>query len=298
MDGIVNVLKPVGMTSTDVVYWLKRKLKVNKAGHIGTLDPGAAGVLPICIGKAARLAEYHTMQTKAYRAEIKFGITTDTEDSFGRILTQTKTEISRKDFLQVTSNFLGDICQIPPMYSSVRIQGKHLYDYARKGLEVDRPERQVSIDKLDLVEWYDEEYPRAIFDVTCSKGTYIRTLCTDIGQAMGCGAHMSFLVRTCSGVFGIEESRTFSEIELMLAEGSRDFLYPLDFGLALPKAEIPDHRVQAFKNGLPSSGLVPEEDWGEEKPLQVIARDAGSGEMIFCGIGIWKEDSLFPYKVL
>lgn len=298
MDGIVNVLKPVGMNSTDVVYWLKRRLNAKKAGHIGTLDPGAAGVLPICIGKASKLAEYHTAQTKAYRAEIKFGITTDTEDGFGKILTQEKTNVSKDDFLKIVPGFLGDIDQIPPMYSSVRIKGKHLYDYARKGLEVERPNRRVYIYELKLIEWYDEDYPRALIDINCSKGTYIRTLCTDIGQELGCGAHMSFLLRTCSGAFNIEESWTFSEIDQMMENDKLDFLHPLEFGLDLPKVEIPEYRIQAFKNGLSTAGLIADKDWTEEKPLQVITRDPATDKTILLGIGTWKDNSLFPYKVL
>lgn len=293
MDGIINVLKPVGMTSTDVVRWLLRKTEAGKAGHIGTLDPGAAGVLPICLGKATRLAEYHSDQGKSYRAEITLGITTDTQDAFGQELSRIVPIVSREQFANTLENFLGVIEQEPPMYSAVRKNGRHLYEYARQGIDVAREKRQVEIKRLDLVEWHEEKFPRVLFDVECSKGTYIRTLCHDIGVALGCGAHMSFLLRLGAGKFTLNSAYTLEEIDQALAGGDEHMLLAPEWGLTLPKASIPAYRLAAFRNGLSTGGdLVDAEVYGEQLPVQVFC--AGR----FIGIGNWENGCLCPNKVM
>jgi len=292
LDGITNVLKPVGMTSKEVVQWLRRKTNASKAGHVGTLDPGAAGVLPVCLGKATRLAEYYTGQSKAYRAEITFGISTDTLDAFGRETSRVIPRITRSDFLKVLPAFLGSIEQIPPMYSAVRKNGRHLYELARQGLEIARETRTVTIDKIDLIEWYEDVYPRALLDIECSKGTYIRTLCQDIGDALGCGAHMSFLLRLRTGSFLLENAYTLEEIEQCLQKNDLNFLLSPAWGLSLPQVNIPSYRLAAFKNGLVTDNL----------PIQEIIDD-GCSVQVFCeeqfiGIAIWNKGSLVPKKVL
>jgi tRNA pseudouridine55 synthase len=293
LDGIINVLKPVGMTSTDVVRWLLRKTKAGKAGHIGTLDPGAAGVLPICLGKATRLAEYHSDQGKSYRAEITLGITTDTQDAFGQELSRIVPRVSREQFANTLENFLGVIEQEPPMYSAVRKNGRHLYEYARQGIDVAREKRQVEIKRLDLVEWHEETFPRVLFDVECSKGTYIRTLCHDIGAALGCGAHMSFLLRLSAGKFMLDATYTLEEIDQALADGDEHMLLAPEWGLTLPKASIPAYRLAAFRNGLSTGGdLVDAEVYGEQLPVQVFC------EGHFIGIGDWENGCLCPNKVM
>lgn len=293
MNGIINVLKPVGMTSTDIVRWVLKKTQAEKAGHIGTLDPGAAGVLPICVGKATRLAEYHSNQGKYYRAEITLGITTDTQDAFGKEINKVTPNVAQEDFLRVLDNFLGEIEQVPPMYSAIRRNGKHLYEYARQGLEVDRVKRLVTIHKLEMIEWQDGIFPKALIDVECSKGTYIRTLCQDIGEELGCGAHMSFLLRLRAGSFTLDASHTLEEIDQYLAANDQRFVLDMEWGLELPEVRIPQSRLQAFKNGLSTgSSIIQGERPEDDLPVKVLC------EGQFIGIGIWNEDCLCPSKVL
>lgn len=213
MDGILNLLKPPGMTSHDVVAVVRRTLSIKKVGHTGTLDPGVAGVLPICVGRATRLAEYIAGEDKAYRAEITFGVTTDTQDSFGTVTGERDaSHLTRGDLAYALTRFQGEIAQQPPMYSAVKVQGKRLYELAREGQEVERTARPVTIHKLGLLDFRLGVHPVAFVDVVCSKGTYIRTLAADIGEALGVGAHMSYLVRTRSGRFRLEEAFTLEEL--------------------------------------------------------------------------------------
>ena len=320
MEGIINVLKPPGMTSSDVVVWMRRVLKTKKIGHTGTLDPGVAGVLPLCVGKGTRLAEYITEQGKAYLAEVTFGVTTDTQDAFGKEVHQTKPDLKQSDLERVIPNFLGKLSQTPPMYSAVRKEGKHLYEYARQGLSIERTPREVFIYNLKLVKWYEGEFPRAILDIECSKGTYIRTISHDLGQALGCGAHMSNLLRVRSGPFKIQESWTLEEIEEAVRESNYAFLLPLTAGIDLPRVNLSAARANAFRHGLPTDSLfVDRGSWFEDPRLSFKDRSAQSetksgvrtsniedrtsnyvqviedGELI--GIGVWRGEGLFPHKV-
>ncbi len=294
MDGVINVLKPSGMTSSDVVVRLRRILKTKKIGHTGTLDPEVTGVLPICVGKATRIAEYLTDQGKSYRAEITFGIATDTQDSSGQALQIKKVALNPEDFTRIMPQFLGTIQQVPPMYSAVRHQGKHLYELARQGVVVERDAREIRIDRLELLEWHSNEFPKAIFEVDCSKGTYVRTLCHDIGLALGCGAHMSGLVRTRSGPFELTDSRPLSEIEEKTLLEDYSFLIPVFQVLDLPRVRLNSGRAQAFCKGLSTSANQVEEtaNYEEGESVQVFSEDN------FLGIGIWREQSLCPHKVL
>ncbi len=321
MEGIINVLKPPGMTSSDVVVRMRRVLKTKKIGHTGTLDPGAAGVLPLCVGKATRLAEYITEQGKAYLAEVSFGVTTDTQDAFGKKIYETRPNLKQSDLERVLPKFLGEISQAPPMYSAVRKEGKRLYEYARQGLSVERKSRKVFIYSLKVVKWYEEEFPRAILYIECSKGTYIRTISHDLGQVLGCGAHMSFLLRVCSGKFKIRESWTLEEIEEAVNKSNYVFLLPLTAGIDLQRVFLSAARANAFRHGLPTdAGFVDRGLWLEDPSLLCKDRSAQSetissvrttnieprttsyvqvieeGKLI--GIGIWREEGLFPYKVL
>lgn len=292
MDGIINVLKPPGMTSSDVVVWMRKILKTKKIGHTGTLDPGVAGVLPLCIGKGTRIAEYLTEQGKAYRAEVTFGITTDTQDSYGNVIRVSSPSCSQSDLERVLSSFIGTISQIPPMYSAVRKEGKHLYEYARQGIAIERTSREVAIYQLKLEEWFAEEFPRAVLDIECSKGTYIRTLCHDLGEALGFGAHMSYLLRVRSGPFKIQQSWTLEEIEESVRKSVYSFLLPLSEGIELPRVVLSAARAKAFKHGLPTRReLINASFEGHEPHVQVIE----DGELI--GIGVWREQGLFPHKV-
>lgn len=294
MDGIINVLKPVGMTSTDVVRRIKRLTNTAKVGHIGTLDPGAAGVLPVCLGKATRLVEYHTNQQKIYRAEITLGIETDTQDAYGQVIQRLRpAALTEEQFKAMLNHFMGQVEQIPPMYSAVRKNGRRLYELARQGIEVEREKRIVEITRLQMIEWSQEDYPRALFDIECSKGTYIRTLCHDIGRSLGCGAHMSFLLRLKAGSFKIDESYTLEEITDALAKNDYSPILGIDWGLELPKVELPPVRLNAYKNGLSTDARIIQGEPAEDgQSVSVYCNDT------FMGIGIWRDGSLLPAKVI
>ncbi|WP_371381748.1 tRNA pseudouridine(55) synthase TruB [Sporomusa aerivorans] len=209
-SGVINVLKPPGMTSHDVVAFIRRLYGIKRVGHAGTLDPAAAGVLPIFLGSATRLVEYLADADKSYRAELTFGFATDTGDDTGNILaTSPCSKPESAQIKGVLASFVGDSEQIPPMYSAVKIGGKKLYELARSGQVVERKPRSIKIDAISLVAEYETGF---LFDVTCSKGTYIRTLCIDIGNKLSNLAVMSFLVRTRVGNFYLQHSLTLEEI--------------------------------------------------------------------------------------
>jgi len=217
MNGILNVLKPPGMTSFDVVAYLRGILKIKKIGHTGTLDPGAAGVLPVCTGKATKAIEYLSDKDKVYRAELLLGVSTDTQDSYGEVIIEQEVKASVEDIEKVIKSFEGDYSQLPPMYSAVKMNGKKLYELARSGIEVERTPRKVKIHFINILSIRGN---RVVFDVGCSKGTYIRTLCSDVGDKLGCGGHMGFLVRLKSGSFDIKNALTLEEIKETAEKGN------------------------------------------------------------------------------
>jgi len=220
MDGLFNVLKPPGMTSHDVVNHFRRLSGMKKVGHTGTLDPGAAGVLLICCGRATRLIEYLD-HDKSYRAEITFGASSTTGDSFGELQEREIPAGFSKELLEsVLPSFTGLISQVPPMTSAVRHQGKKLYELARQGKEVPRRPRTVTIHQLEMAGWGNGPGgPKAILDVRCSAGTYIRTLCQDIGDSLGCGAYMSFLLRTAASGYSLDSALTLEELAELALRG-------------------------------------------------------------------------------
>ena len=215
-NGVLIIRKEKGYTSNDVVQVLRGILKQKKIGHTGTLDPDAEGVLPVCLGHATKLAEMLTAQEKEYEAGIRLGITTDTQDMTGNVLQESSMQIGFEQLKAAADSFLGDYMQTPPMYSAVKIGGKKLYEIARKGREIDRPARKVTIYSLELA---DYDFPQARLNVSCSKGTYIRTLCHDIGQKLGCGACMSSLVRIRSGRFTLDQALTLNQVKAMKEAG-------------------------------------------------------------------------------
>ena len=216
MDGIINVYKEKGFTSHDVVAKLRGILRMNKIGHTGTLDPAAEGVLPVCLGKGTRLCDMLTDKTKTYRAVLLLGQETDTQDTTGAVQAEYPGHVTEEEVRKAIVSFLGDYMQIPPMYSALKVNGKKLYELARQGKEVERQARPVQI--LDIqIESID--LPRATFFVTCSKGTYIRTLCYDIGRKLGCGGCMESLLRTRVDRFELKDSLTLSQIEKLRDEG-------------------------------------------------------------------------------
>ena len=239
-DGIVNVLKPPGMTSHDVVNRIRRIYGTKKAGHSGTLDPDAAGVLPVFIGNATRLLEYAAAATKHYRAEGMFGIRTDTGDDSGNILeTKPVPAISATGFERVLQQFRGKILQVPPMYSALKVNGKKLYEYAREGIVIERSARPVEISRLDCIKLYP---PYFSLDIECSKGTYIRTLLEDIAASLGTCACMTFLLRTRAGDFSIKDSHTLDEI----ADSPDKALLPLETAVR-KTGRLYVNELQAFR---------------------------------------------------
>ncbi len=220
MDGILNINKPAGMTSHDVVDYVRRVLGMRKVGHTGTLDPQATGVLIILLGKATKLA--HSLQNtdKEYEGEMTIGITTDTQDAQGKILKSVdKPEVSLTHLRNTFKQFTGKLKQIPPMVSAISIGGKRLYKLARQGIEIPRSPRQIEIYKLEILKFEEDEHPRVSFKVVCSKGTYIRTLCADIGDTLGYGAYQSNLVRTSVGKFKLKDAITLKELKKMQEKG-------------------------------------------------------------------------------
>lgn len=256
MDGVLLLHKPAGMTSHDCVSRIRRLLHIKKVGHTGTLDPDVSGVLPICIGKATRIAEFLTGTTKTYEGEVTLGIATTTEDASGEVVETKKVDrtIHREEIERVFQQLTGDITQTPPMYSAVKVNGKKLYEYARAGIEVERPSRTVTIHELTLLderETFSGETILFRFRVTCSKGTYVRTLAVMIGERLGYPAHMSYLIRTASGPFSLEQCVTFEEIEKQMAFGDiKKLLLPIEKALFhLPKYQINDKLAEKVKNG-------------------------------------------------
>ena len=250
MNGIINIYKEPGFTSHDVVGKLRRILGQKRIGHTGTLDPAAEGVLPVCLGTATRICEFLTDQTKTYRAVLRLGVVTDTQDATGNILSRQKTEVSREQVQECLDSFQGVIRQVPPMYSARKVNGKRLYDLARKGMEVEREAREVTVWSIRALEW---DLPCVTLSVTCSKGTYIRTLCHDIGQSLGCGGCMDALLRTRVGSFELENAVTLSQVEKAVEDGTLEKLViPTDsVFIDLPELKIREDVWKRVQNGNP-----------------------------------------------
>lgn len=225
-NGIINIYKEKGFTSHDVVAKLRGILKQKKIGHTGTLDPDAEGVLPVCLGRGTKLCDMLTDKEKVYEAELLLGIETDTQDTSGVIINRTEVNVSENEVFEAIMSFLGTYDQIPPMYSALKVGGRKLYDLAREGQVIERKPRQVTIHDIDILEM---KLPFVKFKVHCSKGTYIRTLCHDVGEKLGCHGCMSSLVRTRVSYFDISQSITVSKAEEYMKEGRIDsFIVPVD----------------------------------------------------------------------
>lgn len=250
MDGIIIINKDKGLTSFDVVYKLRKMLKIKKVGHAGTLDPMAEGVLPIMLGKATKLLDILPNDDKAYIASFKLGIVTDTLDITGKILKENKSHISQKEVEQVLQKFQGKILQVPPMYSAIKKDGKRLYELARSGKEVKRDAREINIKNLELIS-FDENLQKGKFKVECSKGTYVRSLCDDIGKELDCGACMSELTRISACGFNLEESITLEKLqEIYNQENIAKKIIPMDnLFLSYLKINITQNQMKRFING-------------------------------------------------
>ena len=253
-QGILALNKPAGMTSHDCVAKIRRIFSTKKVGHTGTLDPEVTGVLPICIGRATKIAEYMSDYGKEYIGEVTLGFSTETEDAHGAKVSEKPVteDIPFQVIEDILKSMTGEIEQIPPMYSAVKVNGKKLYEYARQGISVERPKRKVTIHELELLnsdKTLTKEIPVFSFRVKCSKGTYVRTLAVEIGERLGLPAHMSNLIRTASGPFTIDECVTFEQLEsgdIPLDE----YLVPLEKGIAhFPKWTVSDEWLFKIKNG-------------------------------------------------
>ena len=250
MNGVINVYKEAGFTSHDVVAKLRGIVKQKKIGHTGTLDPDAEGVLPVCLGNATKLCGLLTEKEKTYRAVLLLGQTTDTQDTSGRVLTEAPVTATGEQVREAITSFLGDYDQVPPMYSALKVNGKKLYELAREGKEVERQARRVRI--LDM-EIHEIRLPEVTFTVTCSSGTYIRTLCQDIGEKLGCGGCMKSLLRTKVDRFELADSHKLSELETMMHEGRiEEVLLPVDdVFAACPAVRIRQESDRLIQNGNP-----------------------------------------------
>lgn len=248
MNGILLIDKPEGWTSHDVVAKLRGVLHERRAGHSGTLDPMATGLLVLFFGRATRAVEFAEADVKEYRAGIRFGITTDTQDITGRVLSEKKADFTAERLDEVLQRFRGDILQLPPMYSAIKVGGKKLYEIARRGGEVERKAREVHIFSLERESGADGEI---FLNVRCSKGTYIRTLCHDIGQALGCGACMSYLRRTRAGAFDVACSYSIEQVQRAADSGRADsLLLPVDTLFSdCGRLELSDKQEKCLRNG-------------------------------------------------
>ena len=301
MNGFLNILKPPGLTSHDVVRFMRVLFPGIKIGHGGTLDPGAAGVLPLLLGKATKFSSYLMDFSKTYRAELFLGLTTDTEDSSGKVVTQKKEPffLPEEEIKRVLASFQGEIRQVPPMFAAIKRKGRKLYEYAREGIVVQRPARNVRIHSLRLLDYFPPE--RVMIEVKCSKGTYIRTLCSQIGAALGCGGHMSFLLRKAVGGFLLSQAHAPDDpIFSGGAATARQALLPLDFPflgkqfIVLGKGEM----KKLFQGQHLSFGELPakvRDALGEPVDEKILPVYTTTRE--FAGLVIWKLDQTKGFQL-
>jgi tRNA pseudouridine55 synthase len=299
MDGILNINKSPGMTSFSVVARVKRLSGERHAGHAGTLDPQATGVIPICLGQATRIIEYLFEQTKTYRTEVELGISTDTYDSTGQIIQVKNTDsITLERIEAALAGFRGAILQTPPMYSALKYRGTPLYKLARSGIEVERKNRQAQIHSLEILDW---QPPVITLEITCGKGTYIRSLAHDLGEELGCGANMKSLIRTKVGRFDIRDAITLSQLEETCRNGLlQEQMYPLDFVLPSFSAIVVNEEQKTLLiHGMPVS-LQQKQDFGTTNLKKTLFFRAYSGDGHFLGMvkydpenRLWRPDKIF-----
>lgn len=297
VDGILNVDKPLGMTSHDVVAAIRRMAgrppggdlqeagssRQPKVGHAGTLDPLATGVLLVCLGRATRVSEYLMRSPKTYRATLELGVTTTTHDAEGEITSRSPVGAAQEDVAAVLPAFIGSIQQIPPRYSAIKHGGRPLYELARRGIEVEVPAREVVVYALDLVAW---EPPHLVLDVRCGPGTYVRALARDIGQALGCGAYLSALRRTSSGAFHVSEAVDLETLRAALTYGRVDeYLHPIEAAFdQLPVLHLDGEQARRLATGqyLEDAGEPEMEGMGrahgpDGQFIALVRRDPDSG---------------------
>ena len=291
--GILPVAKPAGWTSFDVIAKLRGVLKIKRLGHSGTLDPMATGVLPVFVGRATKACDIIPDRRKVYTAGFEFGKETDTLDSTGTLLKTSDKAVSFDDIMSAKGHFIGDIMQVPPMYSAIKVGGKKLYELARAGKEIEREPRPVHIDSIDILE-YDENMRRGIMKVDCQKGTYIRSVIADIGEKLGCGGIMTSLERSYSGGVDIADCFTLEQIIENCAKGSLEaMIMPVDKAFeCYEKTTLGEWETKLYKNGVK---LRPEQSGIAEPKEDGLYRVYGSSGD-FLGIGWFKEGCFKSFK--
>jgi len=297
LDGVINICKPVGMTSHDVVDAVRLLARTRRVGHTGTLDPGASGVLVLALNRATRIAEFLADADKAYRVEVTFGTSTDSGDAYG-LTTRTApaTSLTAAQVAAVLPQFTGEIVQVPPMASAVHVGGRRLYELARQGAAVAPPPRTVRIHRLDLKAFIPGTAPVAILDVACSKGTYVRRLCSDLGDALSCGAYASFMVRTQVGRYDLASSVTLEELQSLAAAGRLgEAVLSMDDALAdLPAVDLLPPQRQAAMHGQPIP-LFRVPQWQRLVGARVVRLRDAAGLVALARV---EEGLLKPFKVL
>lgn len=289
MNGIINVYKEKGFTSFDVIAKMRGILKMKKIGHTGTLDPDAEGVLPVCIGNATRLCDMLTDKSKEYVAVMRLGIVTDTQDMTGKVLDERPVNCSEEQVREAVLSFLGEYDQIPPMYSALKVNGQKLCDLARQGKKVERAPRHIQIHEIEIQRM---ALPDVTMRVLCSKGTYIRTLCQDIGEKLGCGACMQSLVRTRVDRFQLADAKKLSEIEAYRDEGRLlELVVPVDAVFEqYPAVCIMPEGGKLLDNGNP---FMPEQTDMEPQMIQSLTDGQKirvyNADRVFCGIYFYVE---------
>lgn len=297
MNGILNVLKPAGMTSFDIVGFLRKASGQKKIGHTGTLDPSAVGVLPVCFGNATKAIEFMIDKDKVYRAELTLGCATDTQDSSGKPVYVREVEAGEEEISSVIKSFTGELQQLPPMYSAIKIGGKKLYELARRGETVERQPRNITIYSIEIIGMRDEpssialndgisgsgrsiRLKKVLLDVHCSKGTYIRTLCHDIGERLGCGGHMSFLVRTAAGQYPLDTALTIEEIKESALNGTlENRMLPVETVFTgYEEIFLDEKETFKYKNGV-WIGTI------SENPSTAALKRVYDNKNIFLGVG-------------
>lgn len=293
MNGFLIVNKPTGRTSSDAVVFVRKRLPLGTAvGHGGTLDPEASGVLPVCVGSATRLFDYIIDKQKTYVARLKLGVETDTQDATGRVVGTMSVDAGEKEVRAVLPDFIGEIEQVPPMYSALKRDGQRLYKLARRGETVALEPRKCRVDDIEYLGYEGDD--THLLRIKCGKGVYIRTLCHDIGRALGCGGHMLTLERTAAGIFRIEDALTLEEIDALEREGKLESaLLPLDQPLEhLPMVRVGDQCRHAVKNGNPLKARWLDAPVPACDAVRVYLNDA------FAGIGQPQPDGSVKFKAM
>lgn len=293
MNGFINLNKPTGITSSDLVVFVRKRLpKGTAVGHGGTLDPEASGVLPVCVGSATRLFDYIIDKQKAYVARIRLGVETDTQDATGRVVAERPVDVGEAELQAVLPRFTGEIEQVPPMYSAIKRDGRRLYQLARKGETVAVAPRKCRVDGIEYLG--AEPGDTYLLKITCGKGVYIRTLCHDIGRALGCGAHMQSLERVAAGIFTIEDALTPAQVDALAAEGRlEEALIPLDAPLGhLPAVRVGEKCRHAVLNGNPLRAAWLDAPAPAADAVRVYLNDA------FAGIGAPQPSGDVKFKAM